>query len=188
MKEEKKEFQTFNTKNMNIEISQEDYEFLKDLQHELNTQDDDCQAEPRYWGVMETRKEGVPEGCGDPYIYMGDGVTDTLEDAVEYVNEWLSGCDDDGDKTEIWKEIDKDDMNEVTDFIQVHIEPEARIVYMDDKHIISYWTGAFLTKRACKEYIRKYGYNHSNPQTYAMTAYRNFELERLLNILKTIKL
>jgi len=29
-------------------------------------------------------------------------------------------------------------------------------------------------------------YNHSQPRTYAMTAYHNFELERLLNILKTI--
>lgn len=41
---------------------------------------------------------------------------------------------------------------------------------------------------AKKEYIKKYSYNHRNPHTYAMTAYRNFELERLLNILKTIDL
>ena len=41
---------------------------------------------------------------------------------------------------------------------------------------------------ACKEYIEKCHYNHSKPHTYAMTAYRNFELERLLNILKTMEL
>ena len=31
-------------------------------------------------------------------------------------------------------------------------------------------------------------YNYSQPRTYATTAYHNFELERLLNILKTIDL
>ena len=49
-------------------------------------------------------------------------------------------------------------------------------------------TGAFLTKRACQEYISCYGYNHSRPHTYAMTAYRNYELARLLKILKTMEI
>ena len=171
---------------MNIEISQEDYEFLKELQHELNTQDTDGQAEPRYWGVMETMKEGVPDGCGDPSIYMGDGVVNTIEEAIEYVNEWVSDCDEEGQ--EAWDAIDKNDMEEVSWFIHKWIVPEARVVYMEEKSTISHWTGAFLTKRACKEYIEKYGYNHSNPHAYGMTAFRNYELDRLLKILKTIKL
>ena len=175
---------------MNIEISQEDYEFLKELQHELNTQDTDGQADPRFWGVMENRMEGVPDGCGDPYVYLGDGVTENLEGAVEYVEEHLkSEVYDYGEETEaIWVDLDKEYIDEVADFIHDHINNEARVVYMEKKYHISRMTGAFLTKRACKEYIEKYGYNHSNPQTYAMTAVRNFEYARLLNILKTMKL
>ena len=38
---------------MKINISQEDYEFLKHLQHELNVQENDGNAEPVYWGVSE---------------------------------------------------------------------------------------------------------------------------------------
>jgi len=38
-----------------------------------------------------------------------------------------------------------------------------------------------------KEYIEKYGYNHNQPRTYAMTAYRNFELMHLLKILKNFE-
>ena len=53
---------------------------------------------------------------------------------------------------------------------------------------VSEETGAFLTKRACQEYICRYGYNHSRPHTYAMTAYRNYELARLLKILKTMEI
>ena len=61
------------------------------------------------------------------------------------------------------------------------------VVYVEKVKRITPFTGAFLTKRACKNYIERYGYNHNDPHTYAMTAYRNFELVRLLNILKTIK-
>ena len=172
---------------MKIEISQEDYEFLKELQHELNTQDTDGQADPRFWGVMENRMEGVPDGCGDPYVYLGDGVTENLEGAVEYVEGIIRDFYDE-ETIAIWDNLDKEDIDGVADFIHDHIDNEARVVYMEKRYHISRMTGAFLTKRACKEYIEKYGYNHSNPQTYAMTAIRNFEYERLLKILKTIKL
>ena len=172
---------------MKIEISQEDYEFLKELQHELNTQDTDGQADPRFWGVMENRMEGVPDGCGDPYVYLGDGVTENLEGAVEYVEGIIRDFYDE-ETIAIWDNLDKEDIDGVADFIHDHIDNEARVVYMEKKYHISRMTGAFLTKRACKEYIEKYGYNHSNPQTYAMTAIRNFEYERLLNILKMMKL
>lgn len=73
-----------------ILISDEDYEFLKDLQHELNTQENDGEAEPIYWGVMEHKMEAAPEGCGDAFIYMGDGRTMTTEEAVQYVEENLN--------------------------------------------------------------------------------------------------
>ena len=170
---------------MKIDISQEDYEFLKELQHELNTQETDHQADPRYWGIMETRMVAVPEGCGDPYIYMGDGVTNTLEEAVAYVDEIIR---DYGSETaHTWYEMDKNFIDDVADFINNHIDDMARVVYMEEKPYISHETGAFLTKRACKNYIEKYGYKHSNPHTYGMTAFRNPELERLLNILKNLK-
>jgi hypothetical protein len=65
---------------------------------------------------------------------------------------------------------------------------DVRVVYESIEERISRETGAFLTKRACKEYIERYGYNHSKPHTYALTAYRNFELARLLKILKTMEM
>jgi hypothetical protein len=70
---------------MNIEISQEDYEFLKDLQNELNTQENDGNADPVFWGVEETVEEcrgGDGEYGGDPYITFDDGKW-SLEEAIE---------------------------------------------------------------------------------------------------------
>lgn len=171
-----------------IELSQADYDFLKDLQHELKTQTNDGNADPVYWGVMESERRGVPEGCGDPIIYMGDGGTMTTKEAVEYIeNDYLSDLDE-ADKEE-WAEIDKTDMDDVVRFMNENLDwHDVRVVYERLVEHISHETGAFLTKRACKTYIERYGYNHCRPRTYAMTAYRNHELERLLNILKTMEL
>lgn len=166
-----------------IQISEEDYEFLKDLQHELNTQENDGQADPIYWSVMDYITEGVPDGCGDAYVYMGDGCTMSLEEAVQYVDENLRDYRE--ELREKWEDVDKNCMNSVVDFIHEDMEiRECRVVWMQEKEFISHETGAFLTKRACKEYIKLFHYNHSKPHTYAMTAYRNFELERLLKILR----
>lgn len=166
-----------------IEVSQEDYDFLKELSHELNTQTNDGNADPVYWGVMEHKMEAAPEDCGDPFIYMGDGATMTTEEAVQYVDENIHDYEE--ETQEKWKDIDKNWMDEVVDFIHDEMGVnECRVVWQEEKSVISRDTGAFLTKRACKEYIEKCHYNHSKPHTYAMTAYRNFELERLLKILR----
>lgn len=167
-----------------IQISDEDYEFLKELQHELNTQTNDGNADPVYWGVMETREVGVPDGCGEERIYLGDGGTETLEGAIDYVASYLV----DDETLEAWNEVDKTNTNDVIEFCREKLGmPEVRLVDVEKRSEISRQTGAFLTKRACKEYIEKFHYNHSNPRTYAMTAYRNFELECLLKILKTME-
>jgi hypothetical protein len=115
-------------------------------------------------------------------------VVNTLEEAIEYVNEWIESCyDPDGFIKQEWDGVNKEWMKDVVDFIKDYVEPQCRIVWVDNKYELSTYTGAFLTKRACKEYIDKYGYNHSNPHTYAMTAIRNPEYETLINILETMK-
>lgn len=168
-----------------IQISDEDYEFLKDLQHELNTQTNDGNADPVYWGVMETREVGVPDGCGDERIYLGDGGTETLEGAVAYVGSHVFYDED----IEAWNEVDKTNIDDVVTFCREKLKiSEARIVDVEKRSEISRLTGAFLTKRACQQYIDRYGYNHDQPRTYAMTADRNFEFEHLLKILKTMVL
>lgn len=179
---------------MNIEISQEDYEFLKDLQNELNTQENDGNADPVFWGVEETVEEcrgGDGEYGGDPYITYDDGKW-SLEEAVEEVEEELKNNPEysDGWLHKEWEEVDKSCAEDVYEFMtdMLHWEGIYGVAYVENVKRVTPFTGAFITKRACKEYIKKYGYNHNDPHTYAMTAYRNFELGRLLKILKTIKL
>lgn len=178
---------------MKVELSQEDYEFIKDLQNELKTQENDGNADPVFWGVEETVEEcrgGDGEYGGDPYITYDDGkwsleeaieeVEDELKNNPEYSDEWLH---------KEWEEVDKSCAEDVYEFMtdMLHWEGIYGVVYVEGVKRVTPYTGAFITKRACKEYIRKYGYNHNDPHTYAMTAYRNFELGRLINILKNLK-
>ena len=170
-----------------IKLSQDDAQFLRDLQHELLTQPNDGNADPVYWGVIETREEPAPEGCGEARIYNcdGDGSVMTLDEVVRWVEDRL----EDRDLIHIWETLDHDDFDTVFEFIRDEMGiGEASVVWVEEHSRVSEDTGAFLTKRACQEYIRRYGYNHSRPHTYAMTAYRNYELARLLKILKTMEI
>ncbi len=172
---------------MKIEVSEEDYNFLKDLQNELNTQETDGNAQPVYWGVLETREVGVPDECGEPRIYRGDGVCGTLEEAVMRIDESIRDFSEETQK--VWHEIDKNNMLDVVEFAKSHLDwREWRIVYVENVHSLAENTGPFFTKRACKDYIKKVGYHFSDPHTYAMTALRNKEFERVVNILRTMKL
>ncbi len=171
---------------MKIELSKEDYEFLKELRDELNTQDNDGNADPVFWGVMEDREVFVPEGCGEEKIAYDDGMM-TLEEAVAEIN---GSIDEFGQELkEEWAEVDKECAYDVCEFMKERLGWDAIHGVYDTavEQVLSRNTGAFITKRACKEYIEKYKYNHNNPRTYAMTAFRNYELGRLLTILKNLK-
>ena len=170
-----------------IKLSQDDAKFLRDLQHELLTQPNDGNADPVFWGVIETREEPAPEDCGEARIYNCDDDCSvmTLDEAVDWVNENI----EDKDLTFLWDTLDHDDLDTVFEFIHDKMGiSSASVVWTEEHSRVSEDTGAFLTKRACQEYISRYGYNHSRPHTYAMTAYRNYELARLLKILKTMEI
>lgn len=169
-----------------IELSKEDFEFLQELSHELNTQPNDGNADPVYWGVMEDYEALTFEGEGEVRIPHDDG--------AYHLEELVADIDADSEYfslsvKEEWNSLDKNDVDEVMGFVNKNWN-EGNVIgepyWVEIKGQICRYAGAFLTKRACQEYIKRYGYNHRNPRTYAMTAYRNFELARLLKILKTI--
>jgi hypothetical protein len=171
---------------MKIEVSEEDYKFLKDLQNELNTQETDGNAQPVYWQVIETKEVGVPDGCGEPRIYMGDGVCGTKEEAIDRINETIGEYSEETQKD--WQELYKS-MQLIILFARNSLFWEDwRIVYVDKDNRLTENTGAFFTKRACRNYIDNNRHNLENPHTYAMTALHNKEFERVVNILRTIKL
>lgn len=70
------------------DISQEDIEFLKKLQLEMNTQDTTGTADPRFW-VIKGSERVVDNEDPDELVLQVDGstVTSTTEETVKYLND-----------------------------------------------------------------------------------------------------
>ena len=173
-------------------MNKQDLEFLIDLQHELNTQENDGNADPLYWGIIEDVTRPAYDGCGDGFFAVYDGESyydyniDTLkeilsDEAVEFNDEELSD--------EELEERLAEKLAEINAAVTLHglkelFDDEIELYDYESTYEVITGTGAFLTKREAKRYAETYYYNHKNARTYALTAYRNFELERLLKILK----
>ncbi|MCF7618595.1 hypothetical protein MOB44_19535 [Bacillus sonorensis] len=161
----------------------DDIQFLKDLQEELITQENDCQAAPRFWTVgdyewVEAREENAERySVYLPYIaesYVLDDYLEEIKKDRELSKEPL---------TEL-KEI-VDDYDDAIEWIRKYIDEEAELIPERKVHIIQPNT-MFLTKAEAKSHIKlnKHHYT-SKAHTYAMTAWRAPKVERLLKILET---
>lgn len=184
-------------------LSNEDIDFLKELQHELKTQEHDCQASPRFWGVAETKREyGIDSEYSDGYEVRIDFETyyDNDEDGIESFKEYLiENCEEDydldheGEITSLKEELDRfDDISDMYDFASDELDIDTNeielIYYRNIENVVTQQTGCFLTKRACKRHIELNHYHYNEPHTYAMTAWRNPEFERLLKIIENLDL
>lgn len=175
-------------------MKKEDKEFLAELQNELKTQTTDGNAQPTFWGVIEEHMQIVPDGYGDTQMIIEDSTRYTIADFIEVVEDYIDSLDrivDENEKQKIldkWKDIDRTDAYDIVYFNNDVLGGNAEVFEFTKEDRLSTYTGAFLTKKACQKYIDKYGYNHSKPRTFAMTAIRNYEFERLLHILTNINL
>ena len=70
-------------------LTQEELDFLIDLQHELNTQDTVSQADPRFWVVAGTQKTCVGQEYSEGEELVGGEsvLADGIEEAVKYFND-----------------------------------------------------------------------------------------------------
>lgn len=160
-----------------------DIQFLKELQEELRTQENDGQAAPRFWTVgdyewVEAREENAERySVYLPYnaeSYVLDDYLGEIKKDSELSEECL---------TEL-KEIGED-YDETIEWIQKYIDEEAELIPERKVHIIQPNT-MFLTKKEAKSHIKSNKHHYtSKAHTYAMTAWRAPKVERLLKILET---
>lgn len=167
----------------------EDLKFLKELQQELNTQEDDCQAAPRFWSIMDYKKspgnEDYDSGEYEYYHHDGDYTAfHNFNDLKEFIEEYYEEDIDDElrwylnreDFDHLWQYIEKN-MNDDGFFSSVFVREEEFIVP----------NTMFLTKDEAKRHLElNKKYYTSKAHTYAMTALRAPKVERLLKILSEL--
>ena len=174
-------------------ITEDEITFLKELQKEMNTQDDFGQATPRYWVIRD-----YGEMCGqelnnpDGYIlYCVDDFEEVCrfqstifgEMCIEKVVEFFLECyPDDFEKGDFELVYDVDSLKDL-------LEEKG---YKDSFNIIEYeiypkYSGFFLTHKAAETHLKENAHHYSaDATTYAMTAWRNDEAYMLYRFLQSV--
>ncbi|MGI1832943.1 hypothetical protein [Bacillus altitudinis] len=157
-------------------------QFLKELQKELNAQDVDCQAAPRFWTVGDYKWVETSEDNAERYTVV-------LPNAAECypVDSYIESAKEDGEHSEEdLKKLDDcdDDLDDILRWIQDHDEEDAYLVPEKEIHVVKPNT-MFITKAEAKEHIRLNQHHYSHKaHTYAMTALRAPKVAKVWEILQ----
>lgn len=191
-------------------MKKEDIEFLKKLSETMRNQEHDYQASPRFWVVAQSIKEYTGEDYGSHVDLVTEDGDTVVEDAnvknvVDYfmneysdeieenritVNHTPSYCEIfvlDKENGEAEEEETLFDIDDVIRFFEEHdiiSDSHYRTVCYNVNDTSICPDTMFITKESCKNHIRLNGYHYNNPHTYAMTAWRSPEVERLWKILE----
>ena len=164
-------------------MNKEERNFLIDLQKELNEQDHDCQAAPRFWVVGDYEKIACPEGNQDSYEVFLPGDCESF-DLDDFLNEHKES-----DELEDDAKLEFEDIGceiSALDWIRKHFDHGADLIPVKEQHVIKQNT-MFLTKQDARNHIKSNHYHYTEKaHTYAMTAWRSPKVEKLIKILETV--
>lgn len=156
------------------ELTTEDIDFLKNLQNEMNTQDTVCQASPRFWVVAQEEWIITDDEYCEETHYFKDG--EDYGDFPKFLNRLID--------TEEYEDS-LSDLESIDDFPQ-YIQDDFYEKPVRKEHVIQSNT-FFLTKKEAEEHIRRNHYHYNETvHTYAMTAWRSPEVEKLYELLEKI--
>lgn len=180
-------------------MKNQDIEFLKELQHQMLTQDKVGQANPRFWVVRhKVRTYGIDEDFdfdGTEVIHDGERLADNFKDLYEYLRdneedleiEYEEDCL--GETVTINKgnddEKEFEEIGELIDYMREELGYSDGLYFVNykDEYVIAENT-MFLTIEECRKHIECNGYHYNEPHTYAMTAWRSPQVKRLYEILE----
>jgi hypothetical protein len=173
-----------------------DREFLKELQREMLTQDTVCQANPRFWVVMQEVKDyWVDDNVDGLCIFDIEASENVFEGELEAIVDWIKEnidvvikCEFDRGFLEIVCEDENEycisDISEIKDFLEEYASNRYSICnYRNREEIVQ--NTMFLTLRECKQHIKSNNHHYNKTaHSYAMTAWRSPQVERLFEILE----
>lgn len=170
-------------------LKKEDIEFLKKLKEDMINGNTCCQANPRYWAIMDYEKRAVPDGYADETEIIGNGESYTLDEFKEYViDNYTDELDDEKEQEKFVDEInssyDLSDMQFVMLEYGLNDLKDYEEIYVKECGFISTQSGAFLTKEDCDKHLKANYYHYSSKaHSYALTGWRNPRFEKLLDII-----
>ena len=175
-----------------MHLTNEDILFLSELRNELLTQPTDGNRDPRFWTVNQKYViEDVQPDSADGWKvldtyneYCVVGKANDLASVIAELCDREDGYGEDFERPEALAECTYSE--ELVCVANAQLEDEQFMVAYYRERYAPCQDTLFLTKRACREHIDKYGHNYNSPHTYVMTAVRSPEYARLLEILKRV--
>ena len=183
-------------------LSNDDVNFLKELQKEINTEDNGGTANPRYWVIRQPERiYHLDEDEADYYMFLDE--YDHQELTLEDLKEKLEDLNDDNLKSieikdgELTFEYFDECLEEVEKYkvdydncyrdglikISELLEFEVRVIYYSEIDVTAD-NCMFLTQIDAENHLRANDYHyHEEARTYCMHGWRNPRFERLINIL-----
>lgn len=158
-----------------IEVTDEQFEELKNIAKELKTQDNRITQDP-IWCVYEKREVGRPEDCGNYRGWVADEgmIKDDL--AEELAEEWRAeNKDEDGDLDDRdWEDILKEELG----YREVSYDIED--VRVDQGQY-------YFTEKAAQNHLELNDHHYNKPYTYVESAWRNPEWVLIREVLTQSK-
>lgn len=170
----------------------EEIQFLKELQATLKHEDEhdnDGQASPRFWAIMDYRVVPTHEDFDvDRTMYYhndGDHIEfETIEDLKEFLSDHYLEDDEQGGLAKLLNN-EHTTFDVLWDFVQTWLNDDGyfnEIPVKEESFIVP--DTMFLTKEEAKRHLELNHYHYtSKAHTFAMTAWRAPKVEKLLNIL-----
>lgn len=166
----------------------EDIQFLRDLQEELKTQENDGQAAPRFWAIMDYKYIPTDSDYADRTSILDTDDPSGVISIDEYMKSIMSG-----DYSDEFTDEQKDDLQDVVDGFGLY-DLEEWIGENDDSKMVVYekeesfiaWNTLFFTKQEAEDHLKANAHHYtSKAHTFAMTAWRAPKMERLMEILES---
>lgn len=183
-------------------LSNDDIKFLKELQKELNTEDNVGTATPRYWVIRQPERiYHLDEDEADYYVFIDECdkyelILEDLKDKLEYL------CDDNLKSVEVkdgvltFEYFDEwlEDVEEYkVDYDNCYIDGRDKILELLESDVsVAYYKEVdatvdncmFLTQIDAENHLRANDYHyHEKARAYCMCGWRSPRFERLINIL-----
>lgn len=153
-----------------IKVTDLMYEALMNISKELNSQDHRSTRMPYIFQVQTQELTLVPEGYGtEAWAYDNDIIKtkSEIEDAVNQYKEW----DEHTTRFNHLEDYEIEEILENAGYHKVNYEYQFKL------------ENAFLTSKACNQYIKENKHNLNQPANYLSHAYRNPELEIIMRFL-----
>lgn len=169
-------------------LSLEDLRFLNELGEKRREQTRDGCADPVFWMIQDEKNVYCEDGEYLEFYVDGEVYYDTYREFdEEYFEEFKKYCLDYylAEDTEEFKKIEDND--DLYNYIEWYSLDNVTIARFNREHFITDMTGPFLTKESAEEHLKDNYYHYSkNARVYGMTAWRNPEFQRLMEIIEKL--